>query len=69
MVIKLLRKSVAQGKTYIVTNAGQGWVELSSGRFLPKLYKEIILNSKKNGVNVISARALYEKVMPSNLPS
>ncbi|TNV73480.1 hypothetical protein FGO68_gene8973 [Halteria grandinella] len=64
LVIKLLRKSVAQGKTYIITNAGQGWVELSSGKFLPKLYKEIIQNSKQNGVNIISARALFEKQMP-----
>lgn len=64
-MIKLLRKSVAQGKTYIITNAGQGWVELSSGKFLPKLYKEIIQNSKQNGVNIISARALFEKQMPS----
>ena len=67
LVIKLLRKSVSYGKTYIITNAGQGWVELSSGRFLPKLYKEIILNSKKNGVNIVSARALFEKIMPSKV--
>ena len=65
LVIKLLRKSVQYGKTYIITNAGEGWVELSSVRFLPKLYKEIIFNSKKNGVNIVSARALFEKAMPS----
>lgn len=46
LAIKLLRKSVSMGKTYIITNAGQGWVELSAGRYLPKLYKEIIMNSK-----------------------
>ena len=46
LVIKVLRKSVQMGPTYIITNAGQGWVELSSGRFLPKLYKELIMNSK-----------------------
>jgi hypothetical protein len=41
-VITLLKKAIMHGKTYIITNAGQGWVELSSLRFLPKLYKEII---------------------------
>jgi hypothetical protein len=54
------------GPTYIITNAGQGWVELSSGRFFPKLYKELIMNSRQNGINVISARAHFEKIMPSN---
>lgn len=39
LVIKLLKKSVSLGTTYIITNAGQGWVELSSGRFLPLLHK------------------------------
>ncbi len=33
---QLLRESKQFGKTYIVTNAGEGWVELSSSRFLPK---------------------------------
>jgi hypothetical protein len=37
-----MKKAMMCGKTYIITNAGQGWVELSSLRFLPKLYKEII---------------------------
>ena len=66
--IKLLKKSVSLAKTYIITNAGQGWVELSSGRFLPKLYREIVQHSKQNGVNIISARALFEKEMPSKSP-
>lgn len=56
-----------QGATYIITNAGHGWVELSAARFLPELYKQMLLNSKKNGINVISARAMYEKVIPSKL--
>ena len=33
---QLLRESKQFGKTYIVTNAAEGWVELSSSRFLPK---------------------------------
>ena len=65
LVIKLLKKSVSLGPTYIITNAGQGWVELSSGRFLPLLHKQLIMNSRQNGINVISARALFEKQMPN----
>lgn len=68
LVIKLLQKSVKQGQTFIITNAGHGWVELSGARFLPKLYKEMLMHSKKNGISVISARAMYEKQMPSNPP-
>jgi len=56
---------VRHGKTYIITNAGHGWVELSSARFLPGLYKELLINSKKHGISVISARAMYEKQMPN----
>ena len=65
MVIELLKKSAAHGPTYIITNAGHGWVELSSARFMPKLFKEIIMNSKKNGIFIISARAMFERQMPS----
>lgn len=41
-VIKLLKAALKVGPTYIITNAGHGWVQLSSMRFFPKLYKEII---------------------------
>jgi hypothetical protein len=61
VVIKLLKKSAAFGQTFIITNAGHGWVELSSARFLPNLYKEVIMHAKKNGITIISARAMYEK--------
>jgi hypothetical protein len=61
LVIKLLKKSVSQGTTYIITNAGHGWVELSAARFLPALYRELLMNAKRNGIHVISARAAYEK--------
>jgi hypothetical protein len=44
-VIRLLKKSMSCGETFIITNAGQGWVELSSMRFLPRLYKELIHNA------------------------
>jgi hypothetical protein len=35
---KILQKSKEFGKTYIVTNAAEGWVELSARRFLPKVF-------------------------------
>ena len=53
------------GQTFIITNAGAGWVEMSSLRFLPKLYKEVIENAKDIGITIVSARSLYEKEMPS----
>ena len=61
-----MKKSLRYGKTYIITNAGAGWVELSSARFMPKLYKELLMNAKSNGVNILSARSLFEKEIPSN---
>ena len=65
-VISLLKKAVEYGQTFIITNAGQGWVELSSLRFLPKLYKEIIENAASIGLVIMSARTMFEKEMPSN---
>ena len=38
---EILKKSKLLGKTYIVTNAAEGWVELSAKRFLPKVLKEL----------------------------
>jgi hypothetical protein len=44
-----------------VTNAAEGWVELSAKRFLPKVNHEIATD-----VTIISARARYEKLFPRN---
>jgi hypothetical protein len=52
-MVKLAKNA---GKTYIVTNAAEGWVELSAKRFLPKVYKELLAD-----VVIISARTRYEK--------
>jgi hypothetical protein len=49
-VIKLMKKSIQVGQTFIITNAGQGWVELSSLRFLPRLHSEIINQAHKLGL-------------------
>jgi hypothetical protein len=45
----------------IITNAADGWVELSSERFLPKVGRVI-----KEGVRIISARSKFEKLFPHN---
>ncbi len=63
----LLKKSLSIGKTFIITNAGEGWVENSSAKFMPKLYKEIIDDNKE--LTIISARKLYEKKFPSTFIS
>lgn len=51
---KILELSVANGKTYIITNAGEGWVQYSAEKFMPSLVPLL----KK--INIISARAKYE---------
>jgi len=43
-----------------VTNAAQGWVEMSAKRFLPQVYSEL------NDILIISARTKYEKLYPKN---
>lgn len=49
------------GKVYIVTNAAEGWVQMSAARFLPKVEAEI-----QDGICIISARARYEQMYPKN---
>lgn len=53
-------KSKKFGKTYIVTNAAEGWVELSARRFMPKV------NAELKDIEIISARTRYEKLYPRN---
>ena len=55
----LLTKSKAVGRVYIITNATEGWVELSATRFLPKV-REVI----RNDVTIISARSNYHRFYP-----
>ena len=57
----LMIKAKQFGKVYIVTNAAQGWVELSANRFLPKVFKTL-----QKDVTIISARTRYEKLYPKN---
>jgi hypothetical protein len=44
-----------------VTNAAEGWVQLSAHRFLPKVFAELT-----SEIKIISARTRYEKLYPRN---
>lgn len=61
VAVNLIRQSKKYGKVYIVTNAAQGWVELSAHRFLPRVLEELT-----SEITIISARAHYEKLYPRN---
>ena len=56
---KLIMKSKESGKVLIITNAAEGWVELSAQRFMPKTAKVL-----RKDVEIISARTKFEKKFP-----
>jgi hypothetical protein len=56
---KLLEMSKQCGKTLIITNAAEGWVELSAQRFMPLTAKVL-----RKDVEIISARTRFEKELP-----
>lgn len=56
-VLALLKTAVHLGTALIVTNAGDGWVELSSSRFLPAVRAFLLENERH--VKIVSARARY----------
>lgn len=58
----MLEISVEHGKTYIITNAAEGWVEFSCRKFMPAVLPIL----KK--VQIISARAKYESKFPTDVP-
>ena len=58
--LRILTSATEKGDTFIITNAAPGWVEYSSKRFYPSVYK--ILNK----VKIISARGDYEKHFPGD---
>ena len=57
----IIKQAKTLGMTFIITNAAEGWVEMSSLRFLPKVNKVL-----RNGVTIISARTKFEKLFPHN---
>jgi len=56
---KLLEVSKKNGKVLIITNAAEGWVELSAQRFMPKTARVL-----RKDVEIISARTKFEKKFP-----
>jgi hypothetical protein len=58
----MLELSVSYGKTYIITNAAQGWVEFSAEKFMPAV---VPIFSK---ISIISARTKYEQQYPTDVP-
>jgi len=60
-VEKVLRIATSLGKTYIITNAQEGWVEYSSKMYMPKVFEAI------KDIKVISARDRYEKYFPTEV--
>ena len=55
----MLNRAKIFGRVYIVTNAAEGWCELSAARFLPKVYGIV-----ESDITIISARTKYEKLYP-----
>lgn len=54
VVIEILTESLKHGKVFIITNAAEGWVEFSSKKYMPKVYKLL------PKISVVSARSKYE---------
>lgn len=63
-VLKILRQAVKHGYTFIITNAGLGWVELTANKFFPRVHRDVIRNADKYGIKIISAREMYESELP-----
>lgn len=59
-IIKLLSLALTLGNTYIITNAMKGWVEYSSGLWIPGVLQML------EQITVISARSEYEHKFPDN---
>eukprot|EP00356_Strombidium_inclinatum_P012786 CAMPEP_0170493988 /NCGR_PEP_ID=MMETSP0208-20121228/14378_1 /TAXON_ID=197538 /ORGANISM="Strombidium inclinatum, Strain S3" /LENGTH=70 /DNA_ID=CAMNT_0010769973 /DNA_START=1112 /DNA_END=1324 /DNA_ORIENTATION=- len=53
----VLENSVRYGHTFIITNAGDGWVQFSAKRFMPSLLPVL------KEITIISARANYESII------
>ena len=60
-VIDLINLSLTKGEVYIITNAAIGWVEFTSKKYYPNLYK--ILDK----IKIISARGECENIFPNNV--
>ncbi len=61
-IIKILDESLRHGVVKVITNAEEGWVELSGSRFMPKLTNFI----QMTGIKIVSARTSYEAEFPDS---
>lgn len=61
LVLNLLMECCKHGIVSIVTNAETGWVELSSKKFIPRVFSYI-----EEGIRVVSARSNFEKEFPDS---
>jgi hypothetical protein len=59
--IQLLEKGLTYGRTFIITNAVQGWVEHSAGMYYPRLASDVL-----SRVEIISARTDHEASYPGD---
>jgi len=57
-VIKILSRALELGEVHLVTNAENGWIELSARRFIPGVVPYL------SCVKIISARSTYERMFP-----
>ena len=64
-VIQLLESCIGRGRTVIVTNAAEGWVQQSGRRFVPRVIEVIA----KHNISVVSAQAAYKHTCPSGDPA
>lgn len=62
VVIKILQEALRCGVVKVITNAEEGWVELSGTRFMPKLSAFL----KSTNIKVVSARTTYEADYPDS---
>lgn len=61
-VIAILKEAARHGPVKIITNAEEGWIELSGARFMPRLTSFL----EKSAIKLVSARTQYEADYPDN---
>ena len=59
-VQKLLTLALTKGDVYIITNAGDGWVDFSAKKYYPNILELL------NKITIISAREVYEDKYPED---
>ena len=59
-IIKLMKKTISKGDTYIITNSSEGWVEFSINKYFPNLSKYL------DKITILSARDDYKNLYPDD---